>query len=269
MNNPGGKNVLITGGSSGIGYELSKLFARDGYNLILVARSKQRLQEIRRELEHDFAVSVKVISMDLSDPEQPIRLYEILCRENIAVHILVNNAGFGLLGDFRNTPLQRELELLRVNEMAPLILTKLFLPGMLERGEGRILNVASTAAFVPGPRMAVYYASKAHILSMSEALASELKDTGITVTVLCPGPTRTGFQKTAGQKGANVLKFSVMEADRVAGDGYRGLMRGKKVVLPGILNKTSAFFARYAPHVLTLPVLKYLHKINRNNEQDE
>ncbi len=158
--------------------------------------------------------------------------------------ILVNSARFGLVGSFPENALERELSMIRVNKIAVVILTKLFLNDMLNRGNGKILNVASTAAFLPGPLMAVYYATKAHVLSFGEALAHELAGTGVTVTTLCPGPTKTQFQERADQKGTRLVEVGVMAPDKVARIGYKGLMQGGKVVIPGFLNKTAAWFSR-------------------------
>ena len=188
------KTVLITGASSGIGYELTKLFARDRYNLVLVARSESKLQQIASELTQQFGVTVKFITKDLALSTSPIEIWQELQTEGIAIDILVNNAGFATYGLFTETELQAELNMMQLNMATLTHLTKLFLQEMFPRKTGKILNIASTAAFQPGPLMAVYYATKAYVLSFSEALANELQGTGITVTVLCPGPTASGFQ---------------------------------------------------------------------------
>ena len=192
------KTALITGASGGIGYELAWLFGRDGFDCILVARSHDKLSALAARLESEFRVKTLVLPKDLSKPAAVDEIYEEVGAASMEVDVLVNNAGFPVFGLFTETNLETELEMLQVNITALTTLTKLFLKGMTERRYGRILNLASTAAFEPGPLMAVYYASKAYVLSFSEALANELRGSGVTVTALAPGPTRTGFQKRAG-----------------------------------------------------------------------
>ncbi|HLN57107.1 MAG TPA: SDR family oxidoreductase, partial [Thermoanaerobaculia bacterium] len=191
-------NALVTGASSGIGKELARLIAADGYDLVLVARRQERLEELARELSVAHGVSARVIAADLADPDSPKRIVEELEAERIAVDVLVNNAGFGIYGRLWNSDITRQLEIIQVNVVALTDLTGRLLPGMVSRKRGRIVNVASTAAFQPGPYQAVYYATKAYVLSFSEAIAEELKGTGVTVTALCPGPTTTEFQEAAG-----------------------------------------------------------------------
>ena len=186
--------ALITGASSGIGLELAKLFARDGYELVLVARRVERLEELGRELTQRHGVRCHTISVDLAQPDAAAEIVRRLEGAGPAVDVLVNNAGFGVLGPLATTEPETAGRMIRVNIEALTQLTRALLPGMLARRRGRILNVASTAGFAPGPLMAVYYATKAYVISFSEALAEELRGTGVTVTVLCPGPTRTEFQ---------------------------------------------------------------------------
>ncbi|WP_018131018.1 SDR family NAD(P)-dependent oxidoreductase [Effusibacillus pohliae] len=242
-----GKTALITGASSGIGRDLTKLFARDGYDLVLVARSESVLSRLTKELQEQFGISVKVIVKDLALPASPVEIYEELQKESIRVNVLVNNAGFGLYGFFSETDGQAEWEMIQLNIAALTQLTKLFLPAMMERGEGKILNVASMAAFQPGPLMAVYYATKAYVLSFSEALANELQGTGVSVTALCPGPTSTGFEKRAGLEQSKLFKSGTMDSETVANIGYVGLMQNKTVVIPGLKNKLMAFSVRFLP----------------------
>jgi short-subunit dehydrogenase len=187
---PSGKCALITGASSGIGRELATLFARDGYDLTLVARDRAMLARIGDELTRVHGVAVDVIAQDLSHPNAAAEVYRELKRRSIKIDVLVNNAGFGTYGPFVDSDAATESEMLQLNIVALTKLTRLFLEDMLAKREGRILNVASTAAFQPGPLMAVYYASKAYVLSFSEALANELRDSGVTVSTLCPGPTQ-------------------------------------------------------------------------------
>jgi short-subunit dehydrogenase len=241
------KWVLITGGSSGIGFELAKIFAANEYSLILVARDAARLQKTADEFSASGA-TVKILAKDLSDKKAPEEIFSELQRENIFVSILVNNAGFGRQQAFSETDLSETLGMIEVNIAALVHLTHLFVKPMLARGEGKILNVASTAAFQPGPFMATYYASKAFVFSFSYALADELEKTGVSVTTLCPGPTQTEFQKRAGRfHSEKMLHFWTMSADRVALAGYCGLMNGKRVVVPGFLNKLGVIFAKILP----------------------
>jgi len=240
--------ALITGASSGIGRDLAMVFAEHGYDLILVARNEARLNEVGANLERRHGIRATVLAMDLSDPEAPARIASRLSVEGRRPGVLVNNAGFGVHGPFARTDAGQELRMIQVNVTALVHLTKLVLPGMIERRAGRILNVASTAAFQPGPFMAVYYATKAFVLSFSEALASELLGSGVTVTALCPGPTRTAFQASA-RMGPTRLDASglVMESEPVARAGFEGAMKGKTVVIPGLKNRLLAETVRFLP----------------------
>ncbi len=254
------RNVLITGATTGIGYELSKCFAADGFNLVLVARNEELLVQRREELSASYGVKVKLFALDLTEAAVPQRIFEDLQNENIPIEVLVNNAGFGLVGAFADNEPEIERRMIRLNIEALTMLSKLFLREMLSREKGRILNVASTAAFLPGPLMAVYYASKNHVLAFSRALASELRGSGVKVSVLCPGPTATQFQKTARQEGAKVLKISLMDAGTVARAAYRGLWKGKQVIIPGLLNKLTFVASRLFPDRLLMPFVKNLHR---------
>ncbi len=241
------QTALITGASSGIGLELAKRFARDGYNVVLVARNEQRLQTLKQELEAQFHAQCTVHVKDLSKYSEAEALFQELQQQQITVDFLVNNAGYGLFGEFTETDLQDELSMIDINIKALTTLTKLFLPGMKERENGKILNVASTAAFQPGPLMAVYYATKAYVLSFSEALENEMKGMGVTVTALCPGPTKTGFESRANLGQSKLFKSGVMEVERVANIGYEGLMKGKSIVIPGFKNRLLANSIRFIP----------------------
>src|SRR6202522_4223637 len=200
------QTALITGASGGIGYELAKLFAKDHYNLVLVARSAPKLTQFVDELRRQFGVSAKAIPLDLTAASAPQFLFDQLQREGVAVDILVNNAGYGVLGEFAKIPLEDSLGQIQLNITALTHLTKLFLGSMIERRSGKIMNVASVAAFQPGPLMAVYYATKAYVILFSEALANELSSSGVTVTCLCPGATDTGFQGRAGVADSKLFK---------------------------------------------------------------
>ena len=250
------KTALITGASGGIGYELALLFGRNGYDCILVARSEDKLKELATRLENEHRVKTLVIARDLSRPIAVDEIYEEVTAASMPVDALVNNAGFPVFGLFVETDPQAELEMLQVNVVALTALTKLFLRGMVERRAGRILNLASTAAFLPGPLMAVYYASKAYVLSFSQALANELRGTGVTVTALCPGPTRTGFQKRGVMEDSGLVQGQIADAASVALAGYRGLMAGKTIVIPGFSNKLIPWVARLSPRGMVTRVVR-------------
>ncbi len=242
------QTALITGASAGIGRELAKLFARDHYDLILVARDGSRLAQFADELQRQFAVSARSFPLDLTAASAPPFVFDQLARENISVDIIVNNAGYGKLGAFAEVPLEESLGQIQLNITALTHLTKLFLGPMLEQKSGKILNVASTAGFQPGPLMAVYYATKAYVISFSEALTNELKGTGVTVTCLCPGVTDTEFQKRAGMEQTRLFRqMRPMDAKTVARDGYRGLMKGKTLVISGFRNWLLAESLRVSP----------------------
>jgi short-subunit dehydrogenase len=247
--------ALITGASGGIGYELAKLFAKDHHDLVLVARSASRLTEVANELERDFAISAKIIPLDLATAPAPQFVFDQLEREKIAIELLINNAGYGLRGEFADVSLEQNLGQIHLNITALTALTHLFLPAMIERRSGRILNVASTAGFQPGPLMAVYYATKAYVISFSEALADELKQTGVTVTCLCPGATDTGFQKRAATENSILFKkLKPMDAATVALDGYRAMMAGKTMAISGFRNWLVAESVRFAPRKLVTTI---------------
>ncbi len=250
--------ALVTGASSGIGLELATLAARDRRDLVLVARSRDRLEGIARGLTEEFGVAATVLAKDLASPDGPGEIARELSARGIRVDLLVNDAGFGVYGLFRDTPIEQELEMIRVNVEALTHLTKLFLPGMLERRSGRILNVASTAAFQPGPLMAVYYATKAYVLSFTEALANETAGTGVSVTALCPGPTITEFQKKAGLEETRLFRGNplVTSAREAARAGWEGMKRGKRVVIPGAGNFLLAQSVRFAPRRMVTAIAR-------------
>src|SRR5579863_2115099 len=231
------QTALITGASGGIGYELAKLFAKDHHNVVIVARGADRLTQFAGELHGQFGVSAKAVPLDLTAGPAPQFLFDQLQREGIAVDILVNNAGYGVLGKFSKVPLEENLGQIQLNVTALTHLTKLFLGPMIERHSGKILNVASTAGFQPGPLMAVYYATKAYVISFSEALANELKGSGVSVTCFCPGATDTGFQHRAENAESRLFKsLRPMDVKKVARDGYRGLKKNKTLVISGTRN---------------------------------
>jgi uncharacterized protein len=249
--------ALVTGASSGIGLELATLLARGRHDLVLVARSRDRLDAIARGLIEEFGARFTILDRDLARPETPAAIARGLEERGLAVDILVNDAGFGLYGPFAETPIDRELEMIQVNVTALTHLTKLLLPGMRARRRGRILNVASTAAFQPGPLMAVYYATKAYVLSFTEALANELDGSGVTVTALCPGPTITEFQKQAGVATSRLFRSAlVMNAPEVARAGYEGMLRGKRLVIPGAGNRMLVQALRLTPRRLVTAIAR-------------
>jgi uncharacterized protein len=255
--------ALITGASSGIGLELAKLFAADGNNVVLVARTREKLDRLARELETQHAIRATVISSDLALPSAPEEIYRTTQEAGINIEFLVNNAGFGIRKSFEKTDLKDILEMVQVNIAAVTHLTRLLLPEMLARGRGKILNVASTAAFQPGPWMAVYYATKAYVLSFSEALHHELLPFGIGVTALCPGPTQTGFQKRAGSDDATMMKSKIMaklDAKKVAEKGYSGMLKNKRVVVPGFVNQVLAFGSNVGPRSISTKIAGSLNQ---------
>jgi uncharacterized protein len=254
------KTALITGASGGIGYELALLFARDGYDCILVARSQDKLKALAERLESEHRVKTLVLAKDLSKASAVDEIYEEVTAASMHVDVLVNNAGFPVFGPFNETDLQVELEMLQVNVIALTALTKLFLKAMVERRAGRILNLASTAAFLPGPLMAVYYASKAYVLSFSQALSNELRGTGVTVTALSPGPTRTGFQKRGVMEDSRLVQGQIADAASVALAGYRGLMAGKTIVIPGFSNKMIPWVVRLSPRGVVTRVVRRMQE---------
>ena len=260
MKSRASETALITGASSGIGAELARLAAADGCGLVLVSRRRERLEAMARELSVAHGISARVLTADLSRPNASRRIAGELENEGLRIDVLVNNAGLGLYGEFSKSDLDRQLEVLQVNAVALTELTRLLLPGMIERGRGRVLNVASTAAFQPGPYMAVYYATKAYVLSFSEAIAEELKGTGVTVTALCPGPVTTEFQEVAGVDAALFPKPLVMDAPEVARAGWEAARRGKRVVVPGVANKVLRQTVRFSPRRLVTAAAGRLQK---------
>ncbi|MFP2909276.1 SDR family NAD(P)-dependent oxidoreductase [Pyxidicoccus sp. 3LFB2] len=242
------KVALITGASAGLGEQFARCFARDGHDVILVARGTERLQALAAVLEKEHGVKAHVLPADLGRPEAPAELFEAVRAKGLAVDFLVNNAGFGSSGPFLDQDVAREAEMVEVNCTALLKLTHLFARPMRERGGGRILNVASTAAFQPGPYMATYYATKAFVVSLSEALAHELKGSGVTVTCYCPGATHTEFTQRAGNGKTRLFQRSgVAKASDVAADGYAMMMRGRVLAVHGALNWLGAVMVRFSP----------------------
>ncbi len=246
------KTALITGASSGIGLEFAKLFARDSYDLILVARRRSILEKLAAELTAKYSIRTTIIPQDLSQPSAPDALFTELNQKGIFVDVLVNSAGTQVYGPFQATDLQRELQLIQLNLVSLTRLTKLAVAQMSKRGSGKILNVGSTGSFAPAPLNAIYCATKTYVLAFSEGIAKDLEGTGITVTTLCPGATNTEFAEKAQIQNIRLFRSLVMEPDAVAKTGYRALMKGKRVVVAGVYNKLLVFSLRFTPRWLVL-----------------
>lgn len=240
--------AVVTGASGGIGYELAKLLASDKFDLVLVARSREKLEAIGHALAEKHRVQVTPLVEDLSLPQAAGEIAEALESAGRPIDVLINNAGIGYFGPFHEQPLEKVLELLQINIVSLTELTRRVLPWMVKQGRGRVMNVASTAAFQPGPLMATYYASKAYVLHLSEVLVEELRDTGVTVTALCPGPTSTGFEERAAMGDSKLFKSGrVMSAEQVAKTGYDAMWDGRAVVIPGFTNRFLAWATRLPP----------------------
>jgi len=252
------KTALITGASGGIGFELARCFARDGHAVILTARNKEKLERNAEELKKLGAPFITIFPLDLSVPGTAKQLFDDCQRAGLQVDFLVNNAGFGSHGFYPTLDAKDEAEMLQLNITALTELTRLFLAPMLERKAGHIMQVASTAAFQPGPYMAVYYATKAYVLHYSEALAEELRGTGVTITCLCPGATNTDFAARAEMADSFLFRHLAGEAVSVAEAGYRGMMRGKVIVVPGMINRLSIFSLRFGPRALVRRIIAKL-----------
>ncbi|MBX3414522.1 MAG: SDR family oxidoreductase [Pirellulales bacterium] len=244
------ENVLVTGASRGIGRALALEFAVRGHDLLLTARNEAELNDLAALIRRTHGVHAHVFPADLVRSEAPQELFDAIAAAGHVVDVLINNAGFGVYGKFAETPASEDRELLAVNVFALTMLTKLFLPGMIARRHGRIVNVASTGAFQPGPWLNTYYASKAYVLSFTEALAEELHGTRVTATALCPGVTVSSFAERSHLEGARILRGPIMSAERVARVGYRGAMRGKRIVIPGLMNRLMRQSVRIAPRGL-------------------
>jgi short-subunit dehydrogenase len=252
--------ALITGASSGIGLELAKKFAAQGHPVILLARNQEKLEHIALEIHTRFGVPADVIAADLFEANAPKAIYDQLKQRGLKVDILVNNAGFGLLGAYAVLDLQQQMNMIQVNVVALAQLTRLFLPEMIQRDAGGILNVASTAAFQAGPNMAVYYASKAFVLSFTEALHEEVAHTQVHVSCLCPGPTHTGFLTAAKIDSINLFKFGAQSPAEVASVGYTALQRNQAIAIPHIKNKLLTLLAKLSPRFLTRKIAMHLNQ---------
>jgi short-subunit dehydrogenase len=253
--------ALITGASGGIGEELARIFSSQKHDVVLVARGEDKLHGLAGELGRTHGIQARVLAADLADPAAPPRIFEALQAQGVTVDVLVNNAGFGAQGAYAEVDFEVERRMIQVNIVALSHLTRLFLPGMLARRNGKILNVASTAAYVPGPFMAVYYASKAFVLSFSDAIAEEVQGTGVSVTALVPGPTATNFAAAAGNENSRLFRSgAVMNAAAVARVGYDGLMAGKRVAIAGLSNKLTVLSTRVAPRTMLAKITRGLNQ---------
>jgi uncharacterized protein len=253
------ETALITGASSGIGLDLARLMAPN-FDMIVTARNQPELEKLAHELEVQHGNHVHVIPADLARVQAPNELFTEIERRGLAVDVLVNNAGFGGYGDFSQSDLQRDLEMVQVNIASLTSLTKLALRGMIQRRRGRIMNVASTAGFQPGPLMSVYYATKAYVIMFSEGIANELKGSGVTVTCLCPGPTATQFADRANMGKSRLFKLGAMSSLDVARAGYKGMIAGKTLVIPGMMNKALAFSVRFSPRKMVTAISRNLQE---------
>jgi uncharacterized protein len=251
--------VLITGASGGIGYELAKIFAKNGHDLILIARSGDKLYNLSEELRQQYDIRVAAFARDLSNLHQVKDLYDTIKAEGIFVDFLINNAGFGDYGFFAESDWQKNEGMIQLNITSLTYITYLFLQDMKQNKRGRIMNVASTAAFQPGPLMSVYYATKSYVLFFSEALYNELKKEDITVTTLCPGPTESGFQQAADLSASRLVKGKKLpSAASVAEYGFMAMMQGKRLAIPGFMNKVMVGAIRFTPRSLVLKIVRWM-----------
>ncbi|MBN1119575.1 MAG: SDR family oxidoreductase [Anaerolineae bacterium] len=249
--------ALITGASSGIGLELARQFAKDNYDLVLVARRKEKLDALAAELSDQHGIEVMVLPKDLSDPAAPCEIHDELQQAGVEVEALVNNAGISVYGPLAESDCGKNLDVMQINVNALTHLTHLFLPAMVERGHGKIVNIGSTGSFAPGPLNSVYCATKAYVLSFTEAVAEELRGTGVTATVICPGATHTEFAGKYGVEDTPIFQHS-MSAAQVAEIGYRAVRRGRRVVVTGFRNQLLAYSIPFAPRSIVARVSKRL-----------
>jgi short-subunit dehydrogenase len=255
------RTALITGASSGIGLELARMFASDKHNLVLVARSGDKLLQLSEELKKAHDVKAMVIIADLSKVDATENIYRKLKLENISIDFLVNNAGFGDFGFFVESDWNKTEQMINLNITSLTHLTRLFLPQMVKNRFGKVLNLASTAAFQPGPLMSVYYATKAYVLHFSEAINNELKRTGVSVTALCPGATESGFQAASNMEESKLVKGRKLPTSKeVAEYGYKAMMRGRPVAIPGVMNKLLTMAPRFTPRSWVVAVARKIQE---------
>lgn len=257
------KTALVTGAASGLGFELSLLLVKDGYNLVLIDIDELKLKKVKLLINNEFKNDVRILVKDLSQPNVARDIFNEV--EKLQIDVLINSAGFGLFGNFANTDWERESEMLHLHILTTTHLTKLILPAMISRKSGKILNISSLAAFQPGPLMSMYYASKSYILSFSEAIANELKNTGVTVTALCPGPTKTSFQEVVSENTSdNKISFNMANPSEVALYGYRAMQKGQTVAIPGLINKFLASLHRFVSRSMATKIVRNIQEKNRN-----
>ena len=252
--------ALITGASMGIGEELARIFAAEGRDLVLVARSEDKLRSLGQQLEREHGVTAHVVPADLTDSSAPANIFAAVERLGLDVDYLVNNAGFGTHGPFAAEPLRTQMDMLKVNVDSVVALTHLALQGMLARKKGRILNIASVAAFQPGPDMSMYYATKAFVLMFSEGVAEEVKNAGVTVTAHCPGATVSNFGETAGNTTSRYFRIGAAPTSKVARHAYRSMMRGKVVAIEGLKNWFGAFIVRFSPRAVVRKITRWMNR---------
>ena len=252
------KTAVVTGGASGIGLEFVKLLISDNYKVFVVDNSKKNLSELSSKLN---SKDIESIHQDLSKTDSPEKLYKILKKENIDV--LINNAGFGTFGKFYKTDWKKEKDMINLHVLNTTYLTKLFLRDMIKKNEGKILNIASVAAFQPGPLMSLYYATKAYILHFTEAISNEVKDKNISISVLCPGQTKTNFQKNVSSK-RNKINFNTASPVKVAKYGYESLKKNVTISVPGFWNNLIVFLVRILPRSTSTSIVRYIQEKNRD-----
>jgi len=253
------ETVLITGASSGIGMGLAKLFAADGSDLVLVARREDRLNELAEELKSEHGIEVHVLPKDLSKKTSPKEIFNHLKKEKIEIDVLVNNAGFGSRGMVSELDTDLQVDMVQVNAAALTHLTSLFLPGIIERGQGGILNVGSLAGFQPGPNLAVYFATKAYVLSFTEALAEEISNPNIKISCFAPGPVKTEFGEKSDLENSLLFKVSLMDLEPAVKAGYEGFRKGKTIVIPGLKQQIVPFLNRFTPRLIVRKIAKKLN----------
>lgn len=251
---------MITGSSNGIGYELAKIHAEKGDNLILVARRKEILDEFKLELEEKYKVDIYTIGKDLSLPGAALEVYDELKKQSIPVDYLINNAGIGDFGFFAESDWHKQEKMINLNVVTLTHLTRLLLPDMIKKGMGKIMNVASTASFQPGPTMSVYFATKAYVLSFSEAVNNEVREKGITVTALCPGSTESGFHSAAIDGRKQLKERNMPTARAVAEFGHKAMMKGKAIAIPGMKNTLMATLVRFFPRALIVKAVRRIQE---------
>ncbi len=255
--------VLITGASSGIGYELAKIYANKSRSMVLVARRLDRLENIKKELLNISPnnINIELIQLDLSNYLNCLELYKIINSKKITIETLINNAGIGMYGNFLEMDEEKEINMIDLNIKSLTILTKLFLKDMIKMEKGNILNVSSIAAFQAGPLMSVYYASKAYVLSFTEAIRNEYKNYNVNISVLCPGPTDTEFEKSANLSNSKLFeRYKVMSAKDVAKIAYNKLQKRKSIIIPGKLNKIAVFLSKISPRSLTVIISRKIQE---------